>query len=149
MFQNFNTCLIAGKIHVTLIEILEHGADETILLAEDEPLLREIFRMQLEDAGYKVLEAQNGKEAAEVAQKHSEKIHLLLTDLVMAGGTNGVELAKKLSTMQPHIKVVFMTGYTADVIDPKGMADMQERILQKPFSGVSLLRKIREVLSDA
>jgi two-component system cell cycle sensor histidine kinase/response regulator CckA len=125
------------------------GGDETILLAEDEPLLREIFRMQLEGAGYTVLEAQNGKEAAELAQRHSEKIHLLLTDLVMAGGTNGLELAAKLNATQPGIKVVYMTGYTADVIDPKGMADMQDRILQKPFSGVSLLRKIRQVLTDA
>jgi len=125
------------------------GGNETILLAEDEPLLREIFRMQLEGAGYKVLEAENGDEAAEIAEKHRNRIHLLLTDLVMAGGTNGVELAATLNATQPGIKVVFMTGYTADVIDPKGMADIQERILQKPFSGASLLRKVREVLTDA
>jgi two-component system, cell cycle sensor histidine kinase and response regulator CckA len=123
------------------------GGDETILLAEDEPLLREIFRMQLEDAGYTVLEAPNGKEATRVAQHHHKKIHLLLTDLVMAGGTNGLELAAQLNTTQPGIKVVYMTGYTADVIDPKGMAVMQDRILQKPFSSASLLRKIREVLA--
>jgi two-component system, cell cycle sensor histidine kinase and response regulator CckA len=125
------------------------GGNETILLAEDEPLLREIFRMQLEGAGYQVLEAQNGDEAAEIAEKHRNRIHLLLTDLVMAGGTNGVELAATLNATQPGIKVVFMTGYTADVIDPKGMADIQDRILQKPFSGALLLRKIREVLTDA
>jgi PAS domain S-box-containing protein len=125
------------------------GGNETILMAEDEPLLREIFRMQLEGAGYKVLEAQNGDEAAEIAEKHRNRIHLLLTDLVMAGGTNGVELAATLNATQPGIKVVFMTGYTADVIDPKGMADIQDRILQKPFSGTSLLRKVREVLTDA
>jgi PAS domain S-box-containing protein len=123
------------------------GGNETILLAEDEPLLREIFRMQLEDAGYKVLEAHNGDEAAEIAEKHRNRIHLLLTDLVMAGSTNGVELAATLNATQPGIKVVFMTGYTADVIDPKGMADIQDRILQKPFSGASLLCKIREVLT--
>ncbi len=122
---------------------------ETILLAEDEPMLREIVRMQLEGAGYTVLEAPNGKEATELAQKHSERIDLLLTDMVMAGGTNGVELAANLNATQPGIKVVYMTGYTADVIDPKGMEDMQDRILQKPFSGASLLRKIREVLSTA
>ena len=81
------------------------------------------------------------------AAHHHEKIHLLLTDLVMAGGTNGLELAERLNTTQPGIKVVYMTGYTADVINPKGMADMQDRILQKPFSSHSLLRKIREVLA--
>jgi two-component SAPR family response regulator len=67
----------------------------------------------------------------------------------MAGGTNGMELGEKLSNMQPGIKVVYMTGYTADVIDPKGMSHMQDRLLQKPFSRDSLLRKIREVLADA
>jgi PAS domain S-box-containing protein len=123
------------------------GGDETILLAEDEPLLREIFRMQLEGAGYTVIEAPNGKEATKMAECHQEKIHLLLTDLVMEGGTNGLELAAQLNTTQPGIKVVYMTGYTADVIDPKGMAFMQDRILQKPFSSASLLRKIREVLT--
>jgi PAS domain S-box-containing protein len=143
---------VEGELPAPVVEparTAARGGDETILLAEDEPLLREIFRMQLEGAGYTVLEAPNGKEAAELAQRHRDKIHLLLTDLVMAGGTNGVELAEKLSKTQPGIKIVYMTGYTADVIDPKGMADMQDRILQKPFSGVSLLRKIREVLTDA
>jgi two-component system cell cycle sensor histidine kinase/response regulator CckA len=123
------------------------GGDETILIAEDEALLCEIVRLQLETAGYTVLEAHDGMEAMAVAENHSGKIHLLLTDVVMAGGKNGLELAASLLSMQPGLKVVYMTGYTADLIDQKGMADLQDRMLQKPFTAVSLRRKIREVLS--
>jgi two-component system, cell cycle sensor histidine kinase and response regulator CckA len=125
------------------------GGDETILIAEDEPLLCEIVRLQLETAGYTVLEAHDGTEAMAVAENHNGKIHLLLTDVVMAGGKNGLELAASLLSMQPGLKVVYMTGYTADLIDQKGMADLQDRMLQKPFTAVSLRRKIREVLSAA
>jgi two-component system cell cycle sensor histidine kinase/response regulator CckA len=96
-----------------------------------------------------VLEAHDGTEAMAVAENHSGKIHLLLTDVVMAGGKNGLELAASLLSMQPGLKVVYMTGYTADLIDQKGMADLQDRMLQKPFTAVSLRRKIREVLSAA
>jgi CheY-like chemotaxis protein len=125
------------------------GGDETILIAEDEPLLCEIVRLQLENAGYTVLEAHNGTEAMAVAENHGGNIHLLLTDVVMAGGKNGLELAASLLSKQPGLKVIYMTGYTADLIDQKGMADLQDRMLQKPFTAASLRRKIREVLATA
>ncbi len=122
------------------------GGEETILIAEDEPMLREVVSFHLQEAGYTVLEADNGEDAIQMAQSHHGKIHLLLTDVVMTGGINGLELAASLGTIQPGLKVIYMTGYTADLIDQKGMASLQNRMLQKPFSADTLRRKIREVL---
>ncbi|HWS17079.1 MAG TPA: PAS domain S-box protein, partial [Candidatus Elarobacter sp.] len=139
-----------GELETTTVEREESsadGGDETILLAEDEPMLCEIVRIQLENAGYTVLEAHDGKEALEVAQNHTGKIDLLLTDVLMTGGTNGLELAAHIGPTRPELKVLYMTGYTADVIDGKGMANVQDKVLQKPFTAVSLRNKIREVLS--
>jgi DNA-binding response OmpR family regulator len=65
----------------------------------------------------------------------------------MTGGTNGIELATHLSPMRPELKVLYMTGYTADVIDAKGLANLQDKVLQKPFTSDSLRSKIREVLA--
>ncbi|HEU4417082.1 MAG TPA: PAS domain S-box protein [Candidatus Angelobacter sp.] len=125
------------------------GQGEAILLAEDEPLLSEIVRFQLESAGYTVLAASNGKEALEVGLKHRGSIDLLLTDVLMAGGMNGLELAASLTEAQPGLKVLYMTGYTADVMDTKGASNLQGNILQKPFTADSLRHKIREVLVQA
>jgi two-component system cell cycle sensor histidine kinase/response regulator CckA len=139
-----------GELETTAVEREESsadGGDETILLAEDEPMLCEIVRIQLENAGYTVLEAHDGKEALEVAQNHTGKIDLLLTDVLMTGGTNGLELAAYIGPTRPELKVLYMTGYTADVIDAKGMTNVQNKVLQKPFTAVSLRNKIREVLS--
>jgi two-component system, cell cycle sensor histidine kinase and response regulator CckA len=139
-----------GEIETTAVEREESsadGGDETILLAEDEPMLCEIVRFQLEKAGYTVLEAHDGKEALVVAQNHTGKIDLLLTDVLMTGGTNGLELAAHIGPTRPELKVLYMTGYTADVIDAKGVANVQDKVLQKPFTAVSLRNKIREVLS--
>ncbi len=120
--------------------------EETILIAEDEPLLREVVSFHLQEAGYTVLEADNGQDAIQMARSHQGKIHLLLTDVVMTGGINGLELAANLGALQPGLKVIYMTGYAADLIDQKGMANLQNRMLQKPFSADTLRRKIREVL---
>jgi two-component system cell cycle sensor histidine kinase/response regulator CckA len=141
---------VEGELQAEVVERAESSADggeETILLAEDEPMLREIVRFQLENAGYTVLEAHDGKEAMEVARKHTGKIDLLLTDVLMTGGTNGLELAAQIAPTRPELKVLYMTGYTADVIDTKGAANVQDKVLQKPFTAVSLRNKIREVLS--
>lgn len=141
---------VEGELETTAVEREESSADggeETILLAEDEPMLCEIVRFQLENAGYTVLEAHDGQEALEVAQNHRGTIDLLLTDVLMTGGTNGLELAAHLGPTRPELKVLYMTGYTAEVIDAKGLTDLQDKVLQKPFTAVSLRKKIREVLS--
>jgi PAS domain S-box-containing protein len=121
------------------------GGNETVLLAEDEPWLCEIVRLQLEDAGYTVLEAHNAAEAMDIARKNGN-IDLLLTDVLMTGGTNGLQLANSLKCIRPDLKVLFMTGYTADVIDAKGLADLEDKVLQKPFTKTALRRKLRETL---
>jgi CheY-like chemotaxis protein len=141
---------VEGELETTAEEREEssaNGGEETILLAEDEPMLCEIVRFQLENAGYTVLEAHDGQEALEVAQNHRGTIDLLLTDVLMTGGTNGLELAAHLGPTRPELKVLYMTGYTAEVIDAKGLTDLQDKVLQKPFTAVSLRKKIREVLS--
>jgi CheY-like chemotaxis protein len=141
---------VEGELETAAVESEESSADggeETILLAEDEPMLCEIVRFQLENAGYTVLEAHDGKEALEVAHNHRGTIDLLLTDVLMTGGTNGLELAAHLGPTRPELKVLYMTGYTAEVIDAKGLTDLQDKVLQKPFTAVSLRKKIREVLS--
>jgi len=122
--------------------------DETILIAEDELLLAEVIHVTLESAGYTVLEAHNSEEAKALAQKQNGNVDLLLTDIVMSGGTNGLELAANLGSLRPGLKVLYMTGYTADLVDHKGLADVQNRLLQKPFSTTALRRKIRAVLDS-
>ncbi|HWX56306.1 MAG TPA: PAS domain S-box protein [Verrucomicrobiae bacterium] len=125
------------------------GGHETVLIAEDEPLLSEFIRINLESVGYTVLEAHGTAEAIEIARKHSGSIDLLLTDVLMPGTMNGLELAASLGSLRPKLKVLYMTGYSANLIDRKGMADLQNRLLQKPFSGIALRRRIREVLASA
>jgi PAS domain S-box-containing protein len=135
----------------TIAETAEEAildGEETILIAEDELLLAELMHMTLESAGYIVLEAHNSKEAIALAQKHKGNVDLLLTDVVMSGGTNGLELAANLRSLRPGLKILYMTGYTADLIGQKGLAELQTRLLQKPFSTTSLRRKIRAVLDS-
>jgi two-component system cell cycle sensor histidine kinase/response regulator CckA len=140
-----------GELESTSAEREEssaEGGEETILLAEDEPMLCEIVRFQLQEAGYTVLETHDGKEALEVAQSHNGRIDLLLTDILMTGGTNGIELATHLGPIRPDLKVLYMTGYTADVIDSKGLTNLRDKVLQKPFTASTLRNKIREVLGS-
>jgi CheY-like chemotaxis protein len=142
---------VEGKLEATAEKpepAVTLAGDETILLAEDEPALREVLHLQLEDSGYNVLDAHNAAEALEVAHKHSGSIDLLLTDVLMSGRLNGFELAAELKSMWPDLKVIYMTGYTADAIDAKGFADLQNSILQKPFTTDALLRKLRDVLDS-
>src|SRR4029077_17704163 len=88
---------------------------ETILLVEDEPELRELTRSVLAGCGYSVVEAKNSEEAEQLAEKYGPKIQLLLTDVIMPG-ISGRELAKKLQARQPALRVLYMSGYTYNVI---------------------------------
>jgi CheY-like chemotaxis protein len=118
---------------------------ETILLVEDAQPLRELARELLEANGYTVLEAGNGEEAIQFADKYREAIHLLLTDVVMPG-MDGRKLADSLSHIYPGIKVLYMSGYTDDAILHHGVLDSGLVLLQKPFTKAGLTRKVREVL---
>ena len=118
---------------------------ETILLVEDEPQLLNMTRMMLEHAGYRVLSATSPAEALRLAEEHADHVHLLMTDVVMPE-MNGRELARALHTRQPHLKCLFMSGYTANVIAHHGILDPGVHFIQKPFSTADLAAKIREAL---
>jgi PAS domain S-box-containing protein len=118
---------------------------ETILLVEDEANLRYLARQYLEKQGYKVIEAADGAVAMQIAVAHDKVIHLLLTDVIMPG-MNGRELAQRICEIRPNVKVLYMSGYTENVIGHDGMLDTGVSLLQKPFTLRDLKGKVREVL---
>jgi PAS domain S-box-containing protein len=118
---------------------------ETILLAEDDAVLRPLAKGLLEKLGYRVLDAADAVEALEAARQYTEVIHLLLTDVVMPGAS-GRELARQLESHRPDVKVLYVSGYTDDAIVHHGMLEPGLNFLQKPFTPASLARKVREVL---
>jgi len=119
--------------------------NETVLLVEDELQLLDLTRHMLEESGYRVLSASSPAEAIALAHADDLRLDLLLTDVVMPE-MHGKELAEKLAGKHPHLKTVFMSGYTADVIAQHGLLKKDISFLQKPFSSARLLRKLRDVL---
>ncbi|MCD9184835.1 MAG: PAS domain S-box protein [Pyrinomonadaceae bacterium] len=118
---------------------------ETILLVEDEDLVRNLNREILESYGYKVIEARNGVEALKIYSEGGIVIDLLMTDVVMPE-MGGSELAAKLAAVHPGLKVLFTSGYTDDSVIRHGVTDEGRNFLQKPFSLETLLDKVREIL---
>jgi two-component system cell cycle sensor histidine kinase/response regulator CckA len=119
-------------------------AEETILLVEDSAALRELTRVILSRAGYKILEADDGAVALEMAQAYSGPIHLLLTDVVMPR-MRGPQLAEELAKLRPGIGVVFLSGYTEEVLSES--ENMQGfTLVEKPYTAPILLQAIRRTL---
>lgn len=118
---------------------------ETVLLVEDEEQVLSLGRRILEQQGYRVLTARTPESALEMAGQHSGEIHLLVTDVVMPG-MNGRELKRQLTQRHPHLKCLFMSGYTADVIAHHGVLHDGVQFLQKPFTIESLAKKAREAI---
>jgi two-component system, cell cycle sensor histidine kinase and response regulator CckA len=118
---------------------------ETVLLVEDADALRKLAHALLEQNGYRVLEAENGPAALKIAEEKRETIHLLLTDVIMPG-MNGRALAKRLTAMQPGLKVLYMSGYTHSAIADHGVLEPGTYLLNKPFTEEALIQKVREVL---
>ncbi len=121
--------------------------DETVLLVEDEEMLLEIGRRILEEAGYQVIVSLDPLEALQLAAEYGEQIDLLLTDVIMPK-LNGKELAERLSAVRPNIKVLYMSGYAADIIVTRGLLEEGVELLQKPFSTEELTTKLRAVLDS-
>ena len=119
---------------------------ETVLLAEDEPLVRSMAATVLRDRGYEVLQAANGEEALGAVQKHGgEGIDLLLTDVVMPQ-MGGPELAEKLHASHPNIKVLFISGYIGEYLSQLNTLNTGTEFLAKPYLPETLAVKVREVL---
>jgi PAS domain S-box-containing protein len=121
------------------------GGRETVLVAEDEPAVREIVTEVLAKKGYQVLRAPDGQTALELARAHDGAIQLLLTDIVMPGLT-GRELADALRAERPGVRVLYMSGYTDDAVVRHGVLEEGMPYLQKPFAPNALAVKVREVL---
>ena len=124
---------------------LTPGRGETILLVEDAQRVRAVVREILEMSGYVVLEARQGAEALEISNRHAGSIHLLVTDVVMPQ-MSGSELAQRLATLRPEMKVLYMSGYTDDAIVRHGVLASGIAFLSKPFTPDALALKVREVL---
>ena len=121
---------------------------ETILLVEDDPAIRETASEMLRQQGYTLLTAATPAEALQLARLNSGRIRLLLTDIVMPE-MDGQTLARKLLAAYPQLKVMFMSGYTADVISFTGVEERSFHFLQKPFSRHDLTAMVREILDSA
>jgi CheY-like chemotaxis protein len=123
------------------------SGQETILIVEDDKMLLDLEATMLKKIGYKVIAAQTVNLAQQIATKNPGDIHLLLTDVIMPE-MNGWDLSVEIRALRPEIKVLFMSGYTADIIAPQGVMSEEVHFLQKPFSSQSLNIKVREALSD-
>jgi len=145
----FRICLPAEEIAVaqsvdTPVGIVK-GGTETILIVEDEPNLREITRVFLEDFGYRVLEANDVEHALQLVNATPDRIHLTLTDVIMPG-MSGRQLAEHILRIRPDMKVLYMTGYTDDMLVQHRVLEPGVMLLPKPFDKLQLARKVRQAL---
>jgi len=132
----------------TVVSVSSPRGKETILFAEDEESVREIVSSFLESKGYQVLTAADGVAARQIAESHKGEIDLLLTDVVMPK-KGGHELAEDLRRTLPHLKVLFISGYTGDFVVRNAIVESGAAFVQKPFSMQSLAKKVREVIDGS
>ncbi len=120
---------------------------ETILVAEDNDAVRQLVVRVLRECGYTVLATSNGEEAMPLGRDYEDRIHLLITDVVMPG-MNGPELAVHLTNCRNDMHVLYMSGYTGDAIVDRGVVDSAARVLSKPFTPEMLARTVRKILDE-
>jgi CheY-like chemotaxis protein len=121
---------------------------ETILVVEDEAVVRELVRDYLASHGYRILEADTGVRALELWKEHCGQIDLLLTDVVMPDRINGRDLAERLWEDRPNLKVIFSSGYSADVVGKEFVLRRGINYLQKPYPPHELARAVRACLDS-
>jgi CheY-like chemotaxis protein len=126
-------------------ETAAERGEETILLVEDDEMVRENAAGQLASLGYRVVSARNGPDALD-ALKHNADIGLLFTDIVMPGGMNGRQLAEEVLKLRPGLPVLFTSGYTENAIVHHGRLDRGVHLIAKPYRRQDLAAKIRDVL---
>jgi CheY-like chemotaxis protein len=127
---------------------LSSTGTETILIVEDEPVVRRLTVRALAERGYNVLEAEDGESALEVAREHRGDLQLLVTDVVMPG-MNGKELADRLTAERPDLRVLYISGYAEHAVVRQGVLVEGIAFLSKPFDLSELARTVREVLDKA
>ena len=136
-----------GESQIVELEGESPGGTETVLLVEDEKLLLNIIKDELEVLGYTVLAADSPEEAIVLCERHKDQLGIVVTDVIMPG-MNGKELSDQLLSMKPGVKVIYMSGHTADVVAERGIIENGTNFLQKPFTPVELARKVRMVLDN-
>ena len=122
---------------------------ETILVVEDEEVLREMERSILESCGYNVLGADSARKAFDLWKENAPQIRLLLADIVLPRGITGVELAKRLLDEQPHLKIIFTTGQVINQADHEALARLNARFLPKPFEPADLIRIVSDTFGGS
>jgi len=145
LFSIFLPQVDACGVEEEEISVSVGGGGETILVVEDQESVRSFVKAALRHHGYQVIHAGDGDQALSVANLHSRQIDLLLTDVVMPG-LNGRELSERLKELRGNLKVLFISGYTADVFAQRGILDPGVAFLHKPFSQEELVQKVREIL---
>src|SRR5690606_28033341 len=120
---------------------------DTIPVAEDDDQVRALAARALSQFGYRVIEVANGPQALHAFERVRAEVDLLLTDVIMPE-MNGIELAEQLRPRRPDMKVLYMSGYTANAMEHLGLAAADNPLLQKPFTPEALARRIREVLDQ-
>ncbi|WP_054693244.1 response regulator [Geotalea toluenoxydans] len=124
---------------------LPRGGTETILLAEDDQAIRDMEVSILQDFGYLVMVARDGQEAVDIFRENRGSIDLVLLDMIMPK-KNGSEACREIRMLAPQVKVLFISGYTADLIQEKGLLEKGVELVIKPVSPPDLARKVRELL---
>jgi signal transduction histidine kinase/CheY-like chemotaxis protein len=137
---------VAGAGHPVAAAPAAAGGSETILVVEDEMVLREMARDFLVGCGYKVFEAGSGREALQIWWQHRAEIDLLLTDMKMPEGVSGMDIAEKMLGEQPALRIILTSGYSDDVVSPEILLRTNARFLPKPYSYTDLTRMVRESL---
>jgi PAS domain S-box-containing protein len=148
-FRVYLPCVEAGGAEANVPPQAEPSprGEETILLVEDHEAVRGLVREILESHGYRVLPAKDGPEAVEIIGRYPGPIHLLLTDVIMPQ-MRGDDVAVRLLSARPTLKVLFMSGYPSDTLTQRGILEPSNAFLRKPFSVEDLARKVRSVLEE-
>ena len=150
-FTSFNAAVegAAGYSHREAGPYSEiEACRETVLLVDDEEMIRTVLHACLRKSGYSVLEAASGLEATQIAEHHGRRIDLLLTDVVMPQ-MSGPQSAERLLEIHPEMKVLYMSGHNRDMIVSYGIGESDSPLLKKPFTLDSLARTVRELLESS
>jgi len=134
----------AGEVH-NEVAAVESAHGETVLVIDDEPMVRMLMVEVLEEAGYRTIEARDGPSAMKLLQSDA-RIDLLVTDVGLPGGMNGRQVADAARTTRPGLKVLFVTGYAENAVIGNGHLDVGMQVITKPFAVTALATKVREII---